>query len=54
MLTQVRIKISRISDFSISFKLSNKAKVLLRSMVGKRVTRNFLLEEGCDPQIDYE
>ena len=35
MLTQVRIKISRISDFSISFKLNNKAKVLLKSMVWK-------------------
>ena len=36
MLTQVRIKISRISDFSISFKLNNKTRVLLKSMFAKR------------------
>ena len=35
MLTQVRITISRISDFSISFKLNNKTKVLLKSMFVK-------------------
>ena len=35
MLTQVRITISGISDFSINFKLNNKAKVLLKSMFAK-------------------